>query len=85
MNDLLTNDEISHAEKQGWQLCHVYDQGTAKWLVEVLPAKGSAVRSARAVQAVVLNFARNRDAVALRAMSLVMNSHAPQKPKRKKK
>ena len=40
---------------------------------------------ARFMQTVVLNLARSKDPVALRAMALVMESHAPEKTKRKKK
>lgn len=53
-------------------------------MVEIIPTDDNTLRSARAMQATVLELARNRDAVALRAMSLVMASHAPP-PKRKKK
>lgn len=85
MSDLLTDDEAKHAASMGWQLCHVFDLATTRWLVEVLPTKENKVQSARRVQATVLELARGRDTVALRAMSIVMQSHSPQKTKRKKK
>ena len=85
MTDLLTTKEAEQAAQQGWQLCHVFDAATSKWLVEVLPTKDSKVHSAKRMQATVLGLARERDVVALRAMSLVMASHAPQTPKAKRK
>lgn len=83
-SNLLTTAESERAAQQGWQLCHVFDQDAARWMVEIIPTDNNTLRSARAMQATVLELARNRDAVALRAMSLVMASHAPP-PKRKKK
>ena len=85
MTDLLTKDETEHAAKQGWLLSYVFDQGTSKWLVEVLPVKDNRVRSARHMQTVVMNLARNRDPVALRAMSLVMAGIIPTKATKRKK
>jgi len=83
MTDLLTDTERAHAEKCGWQLCHVYDLKTSKWLVEVLPSPTSQVASAHKAQELVLGLARTRDAVAIRALSLVMKSYQTQPKGRK--
>lgn len=86
MLDLLTIEEDEQAAKQGWLLSHVFDQSTSRWLVEILPTRSNEkVKSARLMQTIVLNLARNKDPVALRAMSLVMASHAPAKPPKRKK
>lgn len=83
MTDLLTNQEATQAADQGWQLCHVFDQDALRWLIEVLPTKNNPIQSARRVQAIVLELARRKDAVALRAMSLVMGNNIPKKGKKK--
>ena len=85
MTDLLTTEESEQAAQQGWQLCYVFDQDRSRWIVEVLPTAEHRVKSARFMQTVVLNLARSKDPVALRAMALVMKSHTPEKTKRTKK
>lgn len=73
MYDLLNDEEKKYAERQGWQLCHVYVQDTHNWQVEALAA-GSNTDIAMA-KAIVIRAASAGDQVATRALQLITQSH----------
>lgn len=76
--DLLNNEEKKYAERQGWQLCHVYVQDASHWQVEALAA-GTNTDIAIA-KAIVIRAAHAGDQVAARALQLITQSHgAPKK------
>ena len=79
MNDLLTIEETAEAADQGWLLQHVYDQGLKRWAVMVLPLQfGTAhLPTADAAGAFVVALARQGHTLAIKALRLVMASHAP--------
>lgn len=67
----------------GWQLNTVYDMNKERWALEVMPCDHPAT-SAYLTQARVVGLARAGDAVAMRALQLVVRSYQPPKPNRKK-
>ncbi len=89
MFDLLDEAEADYAARNGWQLCTVYDAGTKRWALEILPTANNPIKSAWATTQQVSNRARQNDAIAIRSLSLVMRSiqmgaAAPQKKGKKK-
>ncbi len=70
MLDLLTIEEDKAAAAQGWQLCHVWDLETCKNRVMVLASP-----SAEAAGQFVVNQARMGNALAQKALSLIMQSN----------
>ena len=83
MFDLLTPDENRHAAACGWQLNTVYDMNRKRWALEVMPCDHPKT-SAHHTQVRVVGLARAGDAVAMRALQLVVRSYQPPKPNRKK-
>ena len=83
MFDLLTPDESRHAAACGWQLNTVYDMNKERWAIEIMPCDHPKT-SAYHTQARVVGLARTGDAVAVRALQLVVRSYQPPKPNRKK-
>lgn len=69
-NDLMTAEEDKLAAAQGWSLGHVYDLETSKWRVMVL-----GMPSAEATGRAVVGRARMGDALAQKALSLIMKSN----------
>ena len=89
MSDLLTPLEAEQARAHGFEVCHVFDATDGKWLVQALPTDKCAVKSAAQLQQILVERARNRDALAIRVLHLIM-AHAktapkPTKPKRGRK
>ena len=84
MFDLLTANEAEHAAAFGWELCPVYDLGKARWALEVLPTNHPET-SAVSAQMSVYSLAQNGDAVAIKALQLVVRSHQPPVKKARKK
>ena len=86
MFDLLTTSEAEHAADHGWELRPVYDLGKTRWALEVLPIDHPDT-SAVAAQMTVYSLAQHGDAVAIKALQLVVRSHqpAPSAKKGKKK
>lgn len=84
MFDLLTPIEAEQAATQGWELCPVYDLGKARWALEVLPLDHPA-SSAVSAQMSVYALAQHGDAVAIKALQLVVRSHQPPAKKARKK
>lgn len=70
MFDLLTIEEDAAAAAQGWTLNHVYDLEAARWRVMTLGSP-----HAEAAGQFVVNRARMGDALAQKALGLVMNSN----------
>ncbi len=68
--DWLSTDEAAIAAAQGWSLSHVYDLKSEKWIVQVYGQPSSE----QAGQFVV-GRARAGDALAQKALRLVMASH----------
>lgn len=83
--ELLNPKETAIAAAMGWSVRHVYDLRSARWLVLVMPAVlGSApLPTAESAGIFVINLARQGNALAVKAMRLVMASHAPYKPRPK--
>ncbi len=77
MYDLLNDEEKEYAERQGWQLCHVYVQDACHWQVEALAA-GTNTNIAIA-KAIVIRAAQAGDQVAARALQLITQSHGASK------
>lgn len=70
MFDLLTIEEDAVAAVQGWSLAHVYDLETKRWRIMTLGSP-----HAEAAGQFVVNRARSGDALAQKALGLVMNSN----------
>lgn len=68
--DLLTVDETSVAAGQGWLLAWVYDRGRLS--PRVLPTPASSIRRADLIAHLVVQHARNGDAVAIKALRLMV-------------
>lgn len=88
MTDLLTPLEAEQARAHGFEVCHVFDTTDGKWLVQALPTATCPIKSAVALQQILVDRARNRDALAIRVLHLIM-AHAktapPTKPKKGRK
>ena len=84
MFDLLTTSEAEHAADHGWGLCPVYDLGKTRWALEVLPIDHPNT-SAVSAQMAVYSLAQHGDAVAIKALQLVVRSHQPPVKKARKK
>jgi hypothetical protein len=72
MHDLLTDEETTHAAAQGWLLSWVYDLRTRRLTADILPVTPG--QGTQAAIQFVVNKAKQRDAVALRALQLVTSS-----------
>ena len=70
MFDLLTAEEDAKASIQGWGLHYVYDLEAERWRVMTLGNP-----HAEAAGQFVINQARSGDALAQKALSLVMKSN----------
>lgn len=77
MYDLLNDEEKKYAERQGWQLCHVYVQDTRSWQIEALAAGTNT--SIAVAKATVIRAAQVGDQVAARALQLITQSHGASK------
>lgn len=84
MFDLLTTREAEHAAEHGWELCPVFDLAKTRWALEVLPTDHPTT-SAVAAQMTVYSLAQHGDAVAIKALQLVVRSHQPPAKKARKK
>jgi hypothetical protein len=73
MKDSLTDSEQSTARAQGWEMCHVYDLSTAKWLMSVIHVDGGPFKSAKDAQSFVIERAKSLDALALKALSSIFS------------
>lgn len=80
MFDLLTTKEAAHAAACGWELHPVFDADSERWMVEIFPTDFPA-RGVGPTTAMVADRAKNRDAVAIRSLQIVMQSHQPTKAK----
>ena len=75
MTELLTKDERAHAARCGWEIRHVFTHPGERWIVEIFPLDFPATSVKQATDAVT-ELARKRDAVAIRALQLiVLQSH----------
>lgn len=81
---MLTETEKLQADINGWIVCEVYDLDTSRWRVQVLPGPNSQIKNAADLLRVVSARASANDALAIRIVRLVMDSHAPTKKARKK-
>lgn len=72
MSDLLTPLEAEQARAHGFEVCHVFDAADGKWLVQALPTAACPIKSAVALQQILVERARNRDALAIRVLHLIM-------------
>ena len=77
MYDLLNDEERMYAERQGWQLCHVYVQDTDSWRIEALAA--GANKDIAMAKATVIRAASSGDQVATRALQLITQSYGASK------
>lgn len=68
--DWLSDEEVAIAASQGWTLAKIYDLTSNKWYVQIY-----GMPSCDAVAQLVVNRARNGDALAQKALRLVMASH----------
>ena len=76
--DLLSEEDVLHAAAQGWTLVHVFDLGTRRCAVQVLPLVFSPpFISAEQAGSFVITQARAGSVLAARALALVMASHNP--------
>lgn len=67
--DLLSKDEMAHAEKHGWIPRRVYDLATSKWLVCLFAPVG--LTPPAIVAGHVMARARSGDAVAVKSLQLL--------------
>lgn len=67
---MLTEQEAIQAKAMGWQLCEVYCLSKERPLLLVLPTTPMHRNAEDAMNAVVW-LAKNRDAVAIRALTLI--------------
>lgn len=70
--DLLTIEEAAQAAQQGWLLSHVYDLTLKRWRVMALPIDG---KSATAIGTALVGQARGGNALAQKALGIVMKSN----------
>ena len=81
MTDLLTPLEAEQARAFGFEVCHVFDTRDNKWLVQALPTADCPIKSAMQLQQILVERARNRDALAIRVLHLIMaNAKTAPKP-----
>ena len=76
---MLTADEQKEAAELGWKLCDVYDLAKQRWILTVMPA-GPSIQSVRDVQLAFIEQARNRIAVASKALKLIVSSNVSRRP-----
>ncbi|NQW81317.1 MAG: hypothetical protein HQ445_09105 [Polaromonas sp.] len=82
--ELLNAHEAAEAAALGWALHHVYDLRLGRWSVAVLPARPGIepLTSAAHAGAFVVGLARSGNALAVKALRLVMASHSPTQGKK---
>jgi hypothetical protein len=73
MTDKLTETDHATAKAQGWELCHVYDLASRKWLVSVVHVDGGAFKSAKEAQHFVVERAKTLDALAIKALTSIFS------------
>lgn len=83
MTDLLTTEDDRAARQQGWFLSYVYDLHRSRWTIAVMASPNGPFKSAHVAAKLVVEKARGGDALALRALQLVLRGPAPT-PRRKK-
>ncbi len=71
---MLTKDEEARAASQGWSLCHVYDLTKQRWALQIF-----GVPSAERAGQLVIQLARTGDALAQKALRLIMAEHQGKK------
>ena len=76
MTDLLTSEESAVAAAAGWMLCNVFDSKDKRWQVAVLPLVigQPPLHSADRAGLHVINQARSGNALAIKALQLVMGA-----------
>lgn len=80
--DLFTINENLQAERQGWLLSYVYDLRSTRWSVQVLPTSLMVFHNAEQAGTFVVQRARTGDALAVKALQLVMAGNNPTTRKR---
>lgn len=70
----LTTEETAQAARMGWVLCDVYDAGTKRCSLTILPVDFTKTPSADVVLRRVTEMAKARDALAIKALTLVAKS-----------
>lgn len=75
--------ETQQAAAMGWQLCRVYDPHKRVLILAVLPLSFDKC-SAPAAYAAVVEMAKSRNPLAIRALTLIAQFNAP-RPKKGKK
>lgn len=76
---MLTADEQKEAARLGWVLCDVYDLAKKRCVLTVMPVDFPQ-RSVRDVQLAFIEQARNRIAVASKALKLIVSSNVSRRP-----
>ena len=71
---MLTPEEREQAAQLGWVLCDVYDLAKKRWVLTVMPTDFPA-RPARAAQLDLIEHARQRIKVAVKALKLISSSN----------
>ena len=64
--ETLSESEALHAKQHGWELAPMFDLATKRWLLEIFPLEAKSL---------VVERAKNRDAVAVRTLSLLLKSY----------
>ena len=74
--DLLQTHEAAEAHAQGWLLAQVFDPRSLRLLPQILPVSfGHPFKHARAATAWVATRARGNDALALKALRIIVQGH----------
>lgn len=70
---MLTPDEKRQAAELGWELCDVFDLAKKRWVLAVMPVDFPA-RPVREAQLAVIDQARQRVKVAVKALKIISSS-----------
>lgn len=84
MHPSLSPTENQVAQSQGWGLFDVFDSGTARWLIQILPLNHPERSAAEAFQT-VYHRAQDSDRVAIRALQIMAHSTHTETQKKGKK
>lgn len=77
----LTKEERAEAAAQGWGLFHIYDMEKSRWHVNVLPLSFGEHNTVAKAQAHVINQARARHPLSIKALQLMAQYNSGAKTK----
>ena len=80
---MLKEHEVLEAAAMNWQLCEVYDLDKNRCVLTILPVKFDSACAEDAMKFVVQH-AKNRHPLALRALTLIAQYNAAPKKRKKK-